>query len=177
MNNEIFYFFYNLAHQNIYFDKLVYFIAEYFGNFVILFAIIFLLFHHEVFGKEHPLGELKRKYKEIFLFFYSSVLAWLISLLLKLSFAFTRPFELLQGVNPLFLETDHSFPSGHSTFFMALGVAIFLRHKAVGSLFIFFALLIGISRIISGVHFPIDILGGYAIGIFIVFFLHRKFKI
>ena len=30
---------------------------------------------------------------------------------------------------------DFSFPSGHATFFMALGVAIFLSHKKMGYLF------------------------------------------
>ena len=33
--------------------------------------------------------------------------------------------------------------------------------------FIFFAILIGLARIAAGVHFPIDILGGYVLGILV----------
>ena len=42
----------------------------------------------------------------------------------------------------------------------------------------FFALLIGLARIMAGVHFPIDILGGFIIGSLIAFlvkYLYSKF--
>jgi len=41
----------------------------------------------------------------------------------------------------------------------------------------FFALLIGIARIIAGVHFPVDILGGFILGIltaYLVKYFHQK---
>jgi undecaprenyl-diphosphatase len=74
-------------------------------------------------------------------------------------------------VHSLFAESWYSFPSGHATFFMALAVSIFLSHKKAGYLFMFFALLIGIARIIAGVHFPVDILGGFVIGALVAFFV------
>jgi membrane-associated phospholipid phosphatase len=36
-------------------------------------------------------------------------------------------------------------------------------------------LLIGVARIIAGVHFPIDILGGFCLG-FLVAYLFNKFE-
>jgi membrane-associated phospholipid phosphatase len=39
----------------------------------------------------------------------------------------------------------------------------------------FFALLIGVARVIAGVHFPIDILGGFCIG-FLVAYLFEKLE-
>jgi len=39
----------------------------------------------------------------------------------------------------------------------------------------FFALLIGLARIVAGVHFPLDILGGFALGIAVAF-LVKKYK-
>jgi len=51
-----------------------------------------------------------------------------------------------------------------------------LYHKKMGYLFIFFALLIGISRIIAGVHYPIDIMAGYGFGGFISYLLIKSFK-
>lgn len=143
-----------------------------------MFAIFFLLFHHEVFKAESPTQVLIQKYKEMLLVFFSGILAYFISYLLKFLFHTPRPFELLSGVNSLFLKTDYAFPSGHSTFFMALAFAIFFSHKKAGYLFMFFALLIGLARIMAGVHFPIDILGGFIFGALIAFlvqYLYPKF--
>ena len=70
----------------------------------------------------------------------------------------------MSDVQSLIKETGFSFPSGHASFFMALACAIFISHKKAGYLFMFFALLIGIARIIAGVHFPVDILGGFILG-------------
>ena len=82
-----------------------------------------------------------------------------------------RPFDVFPKVVSLFPETSYAFPSGHATFFMAIAFAIFFNHKKVGYVFILFALLIGVARIVSGVHFPVDILGGYILGFAIAFFL------
>jgi undecaprenyl-diphosphatase len=62
---------------------------------------------------------------------------------------------------------------------MALAFSIFFLHKKAGYYFMFFALLIGLARIMAGVHFPADILGGFVLGfaisfIFDVFFKNRK---
>ncbi|MDQ5954218.1 MAG: hypothetical protein QG583_146 [Patescibacteria group bacterium] len=167
MNETIFYFFYNLAHQSTFFDQIVTFIAEPFGDIVIVSAVTFLLFHHEIFGKKHPTAELKRKWKEIILVFFTALVARGITEVLKYSIQAERPFVKLQGVQSLFLETDPAFPSGHATFFMGLAVAIYLTHKKTGYIFIFFALLIGLARVIAGVHFPIDILVGFILGILV----------
>ena len=71
---------------------------------------------------------------------------------------------VLENIRPLFPETGFAFPSGHATFFAALAISIFFLNKKVGYIFIFFALLIGLARIMAGVHFPIDILGGFILG-------------
>ena len=132
---------------------------------------LFLLFHHEVIRAENPFQILTQKYKEILLVFLSGVLGYFISYILKFLFHTPRPFEILNGVNALFIESSYAFPSGHSVVFMALAFAIFFIHKKVGYIFILFAFLIGLVRIIAGVHFPIDILGGFILGFLIAFFV------
>ena len=82
-----------------------------------------------------------------------------------------RPFVALSNIHSLFSETGYAFPSGHATFFGALAVAIFFLDKKVGLRFMTFALLIGLARIIAGVHFPVDILGGFALGALVAFFV------
>jgi membrane-associated phospholipid phosphatase len=178
LNTQIFFIFYNLAHQSKIFDALAVFIAKPFPNLVILLAVIFLLFHHEVLSFKNRLGNeaiwdsfriLKQKWKEIVLVFFSGIFAWGIAHVIKVIVQSPRPYLVLENVFPLLAKTDFSFPSGHATFFMALATAIFLSHKKAGYLFGFFALLIGLARIITGVHFPVDILGGYILGALIAY--------
>jgi membrane-associated phospholipid phosphatase len=171
MNNIIFFFFYNLAHHSQIFDKTVIFFAVYFPYLVIILAGLFLLFHHEIFSAEHPFKALRQKWKEIVLVFFSGILAYIADTLLKFLIHTKRPFEIFPQVHPLFSESWYSFPSGHATFFMAIAVSIFFYHKKAGYVFMFFALLIGIARVIAGIHFPIDILGGFILGALVAYFM------
>ena len=41
----------------------------------------------------------------------------------------------------------------------------------------FFALIIGIARIMAGVHFPIDILGGFVLGSLIAIGMNKIIKL
>jgi undecaprenyl-diphosphatase len=164
MNNQIFFFFYNLAHQSQIFDKIIIFFAVYFPYVVIILAGLFLLFHHEVFKAEEPLRVFLEKKREILMVFFSGCLAWVLAYVLKILIHTPRPFDVFSQVHSLISETGYTFPSGHATFFMALAMSIFFLHKKAGYFFMLFALLIGLARIIAGVHFPIDILGGFVLG-------------
>ena len=112
---------------------------------------------------------LKQKWIEIVLVFFSGIVAWFLAYILKNVFMTSRPFLALPDVTPLWVESGFAFPSGHATFFMALGFAIYLTHKKIGYIFISFAILIGLARIIAGVHFPVDILGGFILGIIVAY--------
>ncbi len=177
MNNTIFYFFYNLAHQSLFTDKIIVFFAVYFPFIVIFSAGVFLLMHHEVFKAKSTLQILLQKKKEILGAFFVGIFAYLLSFIFKLFFQTLRPFDLLNGVNPLFFPTDYSFPSGHATFFFALAFSMLFNHRNSGIIFLVFAFLIGIARVIAGVHFPVDILGGILLGFIvslIINFINKK---
>ena len=119
------------------------------------------------FELRNPFGVVKKRFKEIYLIFTPAILGWIVVEVLKGIFNSPRPFiKFADIVTPLFVHGGmDSFPSGHATFFGALALSVFFVNKKMGYLFIFFALLIGFARIISGVHFPIDILCGYILGI------------
>jgi membrane-associated phospholipid phosphatase len=176
MNNQIFFLFYNLAHQSVFGDKLIVFFAQTFPYLVILLAAIFLFFHHEIFSAEKPFKALRQKWREIVLVFFSGALAWCLAQVLKFLVHTPRPFEALSNVHNLINETGYSFPSGHATFFMALALAIFFSHKKAGYRFMFFALLIGLARIIAGIHFPVDILGGFVLGAGVAYFVRFSYQ-
>jgi undecaprenyl-diphosphatase len=171
MNNQIFFFFYNFAHQSKIFDGIIIFFAVYFPYLVIILAGLFLLFHHEVFKAENPFQVFLQKKKEILWAFFAGILAYIFASILKIFIHVPRPYDIFPAVHSLFPETGFSFPSGHATFFMALAVSIFFSHKKAGYIFMFFAFLIGVARIIGGVHFPFDILGGFILGTVVAFFV------
>ncbi|NJQ00098.1 phosphatase PAP2 family protein [Streptomyces zingiberis] len=76
-----------------------------------------------------------------------------------------RPFLDHQGLEVLIQgKTDYSFVSDHSTLAMALAVGIFVVHRKFGLAAIVLAVVAGVSRIYMGVHYPTDVIGGFALG-------------
>ncbi len=176
MNQQLFFFLYNLAHQSNIFDKKIIFLAQFFPYIAIVLAGLFLLFHHDAVPNKNVLKELKNyvnKWKEIGLVFFSGIVAWCLASFLKLLIHTPRPFVSFPNVHSLITETGFAFPSGHATFFSALAVSLFFCHRKAGYIFMFFALLIGFARIVAGVHFPIDILGGFVLGTLVAIVIHK----
>lgn len=161
VNNDIFYFFYNLAHQAEWLDQLIVFLAAYLPFVVVFGAAWYLIFN-------------RRSFKKFFYVFFSGGVAYLVSeFALKIFFHAPRPPVVLHGIYPLIEKTSYSFPSGHAAVFMALAVAMFFVEKKSGLWFLLFALIIGIARVAAGVHFPVDILGGFALGTVVAYLLKK----
>jgi undecaprenyl-diphosphatase len=89
----------------------------------------------------------------------------LLNVLAKHVYARPRP-DLWLSIAP---ETTYSFPSGHAMGSMTLGaVAILLAWRTrwrwpVAAVAAVFVLLVGLSRVYLGVHYPSDILAGWAV--------------
>ncbi|GHD99863.1 phosphatase PAP2 family protein [Streptomyces alanosinicus] len=76
-----------------------------------------------------------------------------------------RPFVDHQGLDVLITgKTDFSFVSDHATVTMALGVGLFVANRRFGVAGIGLALLEGFCRVYMGVHYPTDVVGGFALG-------------
>lgn len=78
-----------------------------------------------------------------------------------------RPYELIQGLECLVAkEKDFSFPSGHTTNSLACACVLYkLAPKKWGVSALVLAILISLSRLYVGVHYPTDVLGGVVIGV------------
>ena len=87
--------------------------------------------------------------------------------ILKHLVARTRPYELIPGLERLIeKQHDFSFPSGHTTNSLACGWVIFrMAPKKLGVPALILAVLIALSRLYVGVHYPTDVLGGTIVGI------------
>ncbi|MFF2201256.1 phosphatase PAP2 family protein [Streptomyces sp. NPDC058145] len=76
-----------------------------------------------------------------------------------------RPFVDHRGLDVLVSgKTDFSFVSDHATITMALGVGLFVANRRFGLAGIGVALLEGFCRVYMGVHYPTDVVGGFALG-------------
>ncbi|MEU8562096.1 phosphatase PAP2 family protein [Streptomyces cyaneofuscatus] len=76
-----------------------------------------------------------------------------------------RPFNDHEGLEVLIHgKTDYSFVSDHSTLAMALAVGIFVANRKFGFVALGLAVFAGVSRIYMGVHYPTDVIGGFALG-------------
>ena len=103
-----------------------------------------------------------------------SLVALVIAQLLKWLHHTPRPFELNgAGTFTLWAKPDGSFPSGHTALAFALATSILLHRRNLGLIFITAALLVGLGRVLSNVHYPIDILAGAGLGITTALLLHR----
>lgn len=92
---------------------------------------------------------------------------------LKSLFAHPRPFELDPTVK-LHDAGGYGLPSGHSQSAVAVWgtIAAEFRKRWMWIVAVLLMVLIGFSRIYLGVHFPTDVLGGWAVGIlFLVIYL------
>lgn len=96
--------------------------------------------------------------------------------ILKNVFKMPRPFQ--RGVvSPIRVETatGYSFPSGHTQIATSFwgSAMIILRNKSVVVLGSIIILLVGLTRLYLGVHWPMDVLGGIVMGIICVLIADR----
>jgi undecaprenyl-diphosphatase len=89
------------------------------------------------------------------------------NIILKNVVARIRPFEAVEGLNILVHKpSDYSFPSGHTGSSFAAAVIFYKTlPKKYGIPSMVLAVLISISRLYVGVHYPSDVICGAVIGI------------
>ena len=111
----------------------------------------------------------KEGFKLASAFIFSSM----VNAVLKITFHTSRPFEKLGSISGKRIETatGYSFPSGHTqgatTFFITLSQII--RKKLFTIIAIIILLLVGISRVYLGVHWPVDVVAAVLIGIAVAY--------
>lgn len=91
-----------------------------------------------------------------------------------------RPPEPGQPLNDIAIQ-GYSFPSAHSSnaAVMFTSFAKFYDHKILKVLAVVAPLLVALSRVALGVHYPTDVLTGLAVGyisVFLILFIHSKAK-
>lgn len=142
-----------LAGINIWSDWLIIFLADY-----LLYFLIFFLVAWALVWKNFRVAAFA-----LVTAFFSR---FLVTEIIRFFYDRPRPFETLENIKQLTSHTTgSSFPSGHAAFAFGLAFFIFLHNKKKGICYLTVALLIGLGRVVAGVHYPSDILGGLAVGL------------
>jgi membrane-associated phospholipid phosphatase len=77
-----------------------------------------------------------------------------------------RPYEAHAGVTPPYASgADASFPSDHASAAFGIAWAVFLVDRAIGSFFLAAAVVVGFGRVVTGAHYPGDVLAGVLVGL------------
>jgi len=155
------------AGRYVWMDPLIIFKAEYLGWWMLGGLGAFL-----VVSSYFRKGEIKVRWMVL-----TAVLAGIVSRsfteVIRFFYPSARPFEILDNVYQLVSHSGgESFPSGHAAFFFALAAGVFIFYRGLGVLFFALALSISVDRVISGIHWPSDILGGAVLGIFSAYLVY-----
>lgn len=85
-----------------------------------------------------------------------------------------RPFAFHEVHLLFYHPSDSSFPSNAATVGFCIATGIWLSNRRVGWVLCLLATLLALSRVIGGVHYPTDILGGLIIGSLCAYLTNRK---
>jgi undecaprenyl-diphosphatase len=76
-----------------------------------------------------------------------------------------RPYVAQPGITLCAMPLDHySFPSGHTLHATAFSLVAIAYYPALGWMLVPFSLLVALSRVVLGLHYPSDVLAGALLG-------------
>jgi len=112
---------------------------------------------------------MKKRPDMVWSLLFAGILAFILSQGLKSILSVPRPLGVLDPDSIILIGPGHkhrSFPSGHATtiFTFSAVTILYIRKNLYKTLMFIFAFVVGLSRVVVGVHWPLDILGGLAAG-------------
>lgn len=156
----------NLSYHNVFLNDLALLICYFGVTFVgILIAVLLLVF-----------GDKKSKRVAIILLI-TIIVTYCLTGLIKYLVLRPRPYTQLTDYILLTTASDPSFPSGHTS--NATSVFYILSREYNRYYLMLIPVVVGLSRIYLGVHYPSDVLFGFIIGLIVAYvidkILHQKF--
>jgi undecaprenyl-diphosphatase len=139
-------------------------ILDYFGIFCAEYLIFFL-----AIAALFLLLNSRKKKVDTFKFFFTVAGSYILKIIIQLFYFRPRPFVDYEVVKLIDKSSTAAFPSGHTLVAFALAFSIYFYNKKLGVIFIFLAVLVGLGRIYTGVHYPFDVIGGIFIAWFIAY--------
>jgi membrane-associated phospholipid phosphatase len=106
--------------------------------------------------------------KKGFILSYTLLFSLVVNTVLKISFHRQRPFEVIPEIAGKRVQTatGYSFPSGHTqgatTFYLTL--ALLFKKWWIYAAAVIISLLVAVSRLYLGVHWPVDVIASLIVG-------------
>ncbi len=163
LNRNIFLDIYNFSHHNSILDFLMVFGAEHL-IFIMLLIVLFLFLKN------------KNSKQNVFHIIISLTIGIISIRLLHIFFYEPRPFLSLQIIPLVYQPIDGSFPSMHTAILTILAFSFIKTKTKYGHMMLIPVIWTGFARIYTGVHYPIDILGGVIVGVLSVSIAARFFQ-
>ncbi len=156
LNQKIFDILFNFGNKH---KKLTIFITIYSCY---LFFIMYLIGYFYIFFNFKQYG-----YKTLVKYILVPLITIIIAKILRKKINSKRPFEKMNIVSLVKHKGGNSMPSNHSASAMVLAISLTYIIPQYAMVFIILAIITGVFRIIAGLHYPIDVLFGFFIGILI----------
>lgn len=116
-------------------------------------------------ARRAPRGEAPAAVAGVLWSFFAAAVALLLNIPVRALVQRPRPFVDHDGLDVLIQgKHDYSFVSDHATLTAALAVGVFMVSRRYGAAAILLALCEGFCRVYMGVHYPTDVIGGFALG-------------
>ena len=110
-------------------------------------------------------------------FFISFLVFLLVVQWIEFFYHHPRPFQLDLGHKLIGHGLSSSFPSQHTLTMVVIGFAyLFAGFKWIGYIGLSTSLIVGLSRVYVGVHFPFDVVGSFLIGFILVLSIRYLLK-
>ncbi|MCH8061677.1 MAG: phosphatase PAP2 family protein [Chloroflexi bacterium] len=103
----------------------------------------------------------------------SMALSSLVVLIVNAQYFRPRPFETVDVTHLMYMPTDSSFPANAMAATFGMASAVWGVNRKVGTALLVAAGIYGFARVMAGVHYPLDIVGGAAIGVVTAFFVFK----
>ncbi|MDP5039027.1 MAG: phosphatase PAP2 family protein [Candidatus Gracilibacteria bacterium] len=158
----------NSFYQNDFLNPVVSLFSDLPIFFLPIFLVVMWIYYNYKKNKEGKIN--------LLFIFYSVALVIIISYIIKNIYHVDRPMMSLQNAGNLVLSKipDASFPSDHAGVSFSFLTAIFLLgYKKLSYLLFPIFILMNLSRIIGGVHWPFDILAGILNGVISAFIIYK----
>ncbi len=161
---DLFFFLRSFAGGLYYSDAIIIFFAEYLAYILVALFLFLLLYSNH--------SKRERIYAFLLAAISTAIARGLLVELIRFFYHRPRPY-LTFHLQPLFVENSYSFPSAHAAFFFAVSTVVYTYNKKWGIFFFAASTLMCIARVISGVHYPSDIIGGMIVGVGVVYLTVR----
>lgn len=155
MNKRLFFWLYNMAKDNKAVGRIAVFVASHTNK---IYALVYLIGMVYAFFQNSNL---------LFRFILIPFITIVYNSILRKILNRPRPFKELEIESLIEHEDKGSCPSNHAVSAMIIAMAWCSIFPVVGAILVVLAVFTGISRVMTGVHYPIDVFLGWIIAIVI----------